>query len=138
MVKVDSFIKLYTLIALNKDKTHGYELMKDLESKLSRKISAANIYPFLKELKQNNYVEFKQIGKGKIYTLTNQGKKFVNQILLKFHDIIEESLRKMITECIHCGCEVYNNKYTESISGKKLAFCCCHCADSYKKGMKHC
>lgn len=137
MIKVDSLIKLHTLISLNQEKKNGYELMKELESKLGKNISAAHIYPFLKELKKRDYVAYKKVGREKIYNLTRPGKRFVNDTLIKFHDVIRESLARRITACTHCGCEVYNNKYTEKVSGKMLAFCCCHCADSYKEGMKH-
>ena len=133
MVKVDSFIKLHTLISLDGEKKNGYLLMKELESKLGRKISASHIYPFLKELNERRFVAYKQDGREKIYSLTPNGRVFVKDTLLKFHDVIKESLRDKITECVHCGCEVYNNKYTERVQGKTLAFCCCHCADSYKK-----
>jgi len=134
MIKVDSFIKLYTLISLNNGKRHGYELMKELEAKQNRKISAAHVYPFLKELRKNKYVEYKKNGREKVYKLTKSGGKFVNNTLLKFNELIKESLKTSITKCTHCGCEVYNNKYNENIKGKKLAFCCCHCANSYKNG----
>lgn len=137
MVKVDSIIKLHTLISLKNGEKNGYELMKELENKINKKISASHVYPFLKELKENYYVNFRRLGREKIYNLTENGEKFVNETLLKFNDVIQESLKRKITECTHCGCEVYNNKYTEMVNGKKLAFCCCHCADSYKKGMKH-
>lgn len=137
MVKVDSFIKLHTLISLNNHEKTGYGLMKELGNKLDKRISASHIYPFLKELKQNYLVNYRQFGREKVYNLTESGTKFVNETLSKFNEIIQESLKRNITKCVHCGCEVYNNKYTEIVNGKKLAFCCCHCADSYKQGMKH-
>ena len=137
MVKVDSFIKLHTLISLNNNEKNGYELMKELGNRLDKKISASNVYPFLKELKQNYLVNYRQFGRQKVYNLTESGKEFVNETLLKFNDVIQESLKRKITKCTHCGCEVYNNKYTEIVNGKRSAFCCSHCADSYKKGVKH-
>ena len=137
MVKVDSLLKLHVLISLNNKEKTGYGLMKELGNKLDKKISSSHIYPFLKELKENYYVNVRQLGREKIYHLTENGVKFVNEILLKFNEVIQESLKRRITKCTHCGCEVYNNKYNEIINGKQLAFCCCHCADSYKKGMKH-
>ena len=137
MVKVDSLLKLHVLISLNNKEKTGYGLMKELGNKLDKKISSSHIYPFLKELKENYYVNVKQLGREKIYHLTENGVKFVNEILLKFNEVIQESLKRRITKCTHCGCEVYNSKYNEIINGKQLAFCCCHCADSYKKGMKH-
>ena len=137
MVKVDSFIKLHALISLNNDEKTGYNLIKELSNKLDKKISASHIYPFLKELKQNYLVNYRQFGREKVYNLTESGKGFVNDTLLKFNEILQESLKKKLTKCTHCGCEVYNNKYNEIVNGNKLAFCCCHCADSYKQGMKH-
>jgi DNA-binding PadR family transcriptional regulator len=133
MIKVDSFIKLHTLISLNNDQKHGYELMKELEQKLDKKVSASHVYPFLKELKENYLVHYRQLGREKVYNLTESGKEFVNNTLLKFNEIIRESLKKRLTKCTNCGCEIYNNKYNELVNGKKFAFCCCHCADSYKK-----
>ena len=137
MVKVDSLVKLHTIISLNNSGKNGYGLMKELSNKLDRKISASHVYPFLKELKQNYLVNYRQIGREKIYNLTEAGTKFVNETLLKFNDIIQESLKTKLTKCIHCGCEVYNNKYKEIVNGNNLAFCCCHCASSYKREMEH-
>ena len=134
MVKVDSLVKLHTIISLNNNEKNGYGLMKELSNKLDRKISASHVYPFLKELKQNYLVNSRQIGREKIYNLTGSGKKFVNETLLKFNEVIQESLKRKITKCTHCGCEVYNNKYKEVVNGKNLAFCCCHCAHDYRKG----
>ena len=137
MVKVDSLVKLHALISLNNKEKNGYELMKEVEEKTNKKISASHIYPFLRELKENYLVSYRQFGREKVYNLTEAGTKFVNDTLLKFNDVIQESLKRKITKCTHCGCEVYNNKYNEIVNGKKLAFCCCHCADSYKKRIKH-
>ena len=53
MVKVDSLVKLHALISLNNKEKNGYELMKEVEEKTNKKISASHIYPFLKELKEN-------------------------------------------------------------------------------------
>ncbi len=136
MVKVDSFIKLHTIISLNKEDKYGYTLMKELGIKLNKKISASHVYPFLKELKENYLVNVRNVGREKVYSLTQKGKDFVSEILLKFNEIIQESLKRKLTKCTHCGCEVYNSKYNEVVNGNKLAFCCCHCADSYK-GKKH-
>src|SRR3989344_1090950 len=117
MVKVDSLVKLHTLILLNNGEKHGYDLMKELSNKLDKKISASNVYPFLKELKQNYLVNYRQFGREKVYKLTDSGNKFVNDTLSKFNDIIQESLKRRLTKCTHCGCEVYNSKYSEVVNG---------------------
>lgn len=131
-LKVDTLVKLHIVIQLNQCETYGYEILKNLEDTLGKKISAANIYPFLKELTEKKYLTYEQTGREKTYTLTKMGKEFVKNTLLKFHEIIKESIKPMLTKCTHCGCIVYDNKYEEKVNGKKLSFCCCHCAASYK------
>ncbi|MBS7641407.1 hypothetical protein KEJ12_07205 [Candidatus Bathyarchaeota archaeon] len=34
--------------------------------------------------------------------------------------------------CANCGCKVYEGGHREVINGKEMAFCCVHCAESYK------
>ena len=70
MVKIDSLLNLHILISLNNKERTGYELMKELSNKLDKKISSSNIYPFLKELKENYYVNVRQLGRERIYSLT--------------------------------------------------------------------
>ncbi len=135
MIKVDNFVKLHVLISLNAQPRHGYELMKEVEKSLDKRISASHIYPFLKELDKKKLVRAKQNDREKVYSLTVEGKQFVKKTLLRFQGMVQKSLQELLTKCTHCGCEVYNNKYTEVIKGKRLAFCCSHCADSYKEGM---
>jgi len=135
-LKVDTVLKLNIIISLKKENTHGYDIMKSLEENLGRKISASLIYPFLKQMKSRKYVTVKQEGREKKYSLTPNGKSFVNKTLMKFHEVIKESISDMLTPCFHCGCLVYDSQYSEIIKGKKRYFCCSHCATSYKK-MKH-
>lgn len=45
----------------------------------------------------------------------------------------QEPIKEDLTTCAHCGCKVYEGAYKEEINGKELAFCCKHCARSYKK-----
>jgi len=62
MVKVDSLVKLHALISLNNKEKNGYELMKEVEEKTNKKISASHIYPFLKELKEFKHKKLKNKG----------------------------------------------------------------------------
>ena len=128
--------KVYTLLLLSEKPKHGYEIIKALESKLKKKVSAANVYPFLKKLEGSGYISSKTIEgrEKKVYRLTSEGKVFVRKILAKFDNIIELAIAPKLTQCAHCGCEVYKGSYIEKIGGKTLAFCCCSCASSYKKG----
>lgn len=135
MIKVNSLIKLHVLIALANGKTYGYELMKELAQRTGKKTNPSNVYPFLRELETDGHITVKEtsVREKKIYSLTPSGRKLAQEVLARVDDVVEFSLKSKLTECSHCGCKVYSGKHTEKIKGKKLAFCCCHCASSFKK-----
>ncbi len=131
--------KFYTLLLLNEGPKHGYEIMAELEKKVGKKPSAGQIYPLLKSLRKKGLVTCKtaMIGdkKKKVYTLTKDGKKSCSTLVGRFSDIISIVLEPKLTKCAHCGCSVYEGGHKEKIGGKMLAFCCVHCAKSYKSVM---
>ncbi len=133
-IKVNNLVKLYTLLLLNKERRHGYELIKEIEMHTQRKVSASQVYPFLKDLKVNGYLAVTQTGvrKKKVYTLTKSGNAFVKAMLNRFGGLIDVAIRPRLKVCAHCGCELYSGGYTENIKRKRLMFCCRHCARSYK------
>ena len=133
-IKINNLIKFYILFSLLKRPACGYNLMKELRDKLDRKISANQIYPFFNLLKKNKLVAIKQKGgrKKKIYSLTIKGKKFADEIVTKFGELVEIMLKPNLSTCVHCGCKIYKEYYKENINGKNMIFCCKHCAKSYK------
>src|SRR3989344_1511844 len=52
-VKVTNLIKFCTVILLNKEPKHGYEIIKELKSQFGKEISASHVYPFLSTLEKN-------------------------------------------------------------------------------------
>ncbi|PIN98796.1 MAG: hypothetical protein COT90_02745 [Candidatus Diapherotrites archaeon CG10_big_fil_rev_8_21_14_0_10_31_34] len=141
-VKVDNLVKFYSLILLFEGPKHGYDLIKTVEKKMGRKVSASQIYPFLAKLQKENYIKIKSEGKRekKIYVLTSLGKKFCQTMLSRFGDLVELAIEPNLSKCAHCGCEIFKGGYKEKIKGKETVFCCSHCADSFKKnfsGHKH-
>lgn len=70
VVKIGSLVKLYTILLLSEEHKHGYDLMKELEEKLGRKISTSQVYPFLNILEKNKLISVEEVGKGR--------KKFTN------------------------------------------------------------
>ena len=137
-VKVTNMVKFCSLYLLATGPKHGYELMKELEEKLGRKISASNIYPFLDILIKNRLIKVQKTGKRekKTYILTREGKKFTKNMFNRFGDLVDIAIEPKLTTCAHCNCKVYEGGYTEKIKGKLLKFCCMHCAGSYKKHIK--
>lgn len=134
-LKVTNITKFFVVYALFEGEKHGYEIMKQIEKATGEKPSASQIYPFLQKLKDNDLVEVeKRGGRGKkVYKLTGSGEEFVQGKLKMFSNIISATVEKDLTTCAHCGCKVYEGAYTEEINGEELAFCCEHCAASYKE-----
>ena len=132
-IKINNIVKFYTLCLLATGPKHGYDLIKELEKNLERKISASNVYPFLNTLRKNKLIKYDKIGKRykKVYKLTQEGKKFAKQMFNKFGDLINIAIEPRITAC-PCGCKIYAGGYTAKIKGKLMKFCCSHCAKMFK------
>ena len=131
-IKINNMVKFYTLCLLATDPKHGYDLIKELQEKLGRRISASNVYPFLSILRKNKLIKFDKVGKRdkKTYYLTNEGKTFTKQMFSKFGDLINIAIQPRITTC-PCGCKIYSGGHTKKIKGKLMKFCCSHCAKNY-------
>lgn len=134
-VKVTNMVKFCSLYLLASGPKHGYDLMKDLEEKMGRKISASNVYPFLDILIKNRLIRVQKTGKRekKIYVLTKEGEKFTRTLFNRFGDLIDTAIEPKLTTCAHCSCKVYEGGHTEKAGGRALKFCCSYCAASYKK-----
>lgn len=134
-VKITNLVKFYTLLLLSEGPKHGYEIIKEISEKLSKRISPGEIYPFLKLLKKHNYIKVKRTGKRKkkVYHLTKDGKVFVKKMLNRFGDLINIAIEPKLTICAHCGCKVYVGGHQEVFKGKRLTFCCKHCAHAFKE-----
>lgn len=132
-VKITNMVRFYTLCLLAAGPKHGYDLIKELQEKLGRKISASNVYPFLSILRKNKLIKFDKVGKRdkKIYYLTQDGKNFTKSMFSKFGDLINIAIKPRITIC-PCGCKIYEGGHSERISGKLMKFCCSHCAKMYR------
>jgi DNA-binding PadR family transcriptional regulator len=134
-IKVTNLVKFYVLLLLNEKPKHGYEMIKEVEEKIGKKVSAGEIYPFLKLLRKYGYIESRktEAREKKVYYLTGKGRGFVKKILERFGDLIDIAIKPRLSVCSHCGCEIYRGGYKGRIKGKELVFCCMHCANSYKR-----
>lgn len=133
-IKVSNLIKFYTVVLLNKGPKYGYELIKELEHLFGKEISPAHVYPFLKTLQKNKLVEVKKTGSRdkKSYYITKKGREFTSNLLIRFNDVIGAFIESKVKKCAHCECEIYKNGFEKVINGKKLTFCCEHCANNLK------
>ena len=131
-IKITNMVRFYALCLLATGPKHGYDLIKELQEKLGRRISASNVYPFLSILRKNRLIKFDKIGKRdkKTYYLTQDGKNFTKNMFSKFGDLINIAIEPRITTC-PCGCRIYEGGHAEKIKGKNMKFCCSHCARTF-------
>lgn len=131
-IKVTNMAKFYTLFLLHEKPHHGYEMIKEVENKLGKRVSPGQIYPFLSLLEKRGYLIIKETGERdkKIYSLTRRGKVFVRSMLERFGDIAQAIVEQSVKKCSHCGCEIYRGGFEKTVKGKKVTFCCVNCAKS--------
>ncbi len=134
-LKVNNLARLSTLLLLLEKPRHGYELFSEVEKRTGSRIGSSQVYPFLKNLCARGLLECKSTGSRgkKKYGMTAAGRELVKKTLSRFAGMLEAALGRKIRQCIHCGCSLYESGHAEKIGGKKLFFCCEHCAASYKK-----
>lgn len=134
---INDFSRFYILLLLYEGPKHGYEIISKMESRLGQKVSPSLVYPFLKILESNNLVTFEEKSSGKrarnIYSLSTRGKTLCNRLFKQFTSVVSSAIEPSMQVCAHCGCQVFKDGYSETIRGKRLAFCCKYCATSYKK-----
>lgn len=120
--------RLYTVMLLESGERHGYQIIKEIEKITGKKPTTSHIYPFLSKLEEKGLVESKKKGdRGKnVYNLTEDGRKVVREQVEAFGEILSSAIEGEITECSHCGCEIYSGGYEEDGN----VFCCKHCASN--------
>ena len=75
------FLKIRILLLLAKKPSHGYELIKKIQKETGFwKPSPGTLYPLLHSLLKERLVKEKTVGKRKVYSLTEKGKRAVRKI----------------------------------------------------------
>ena len=84
-IKVTNLVKFYSVCLLYEGQKHGYELIKTIGKRLSKKVSPGQIYPFLSLLEKEGFVMSGKRGeRDKLaYSLTPSGKIFCQKIVKK-------------------------------------------------------
>jgi Fe2+ or Zn2+ uptake regulation protein len=125
-VKILNLVKFYAICLLAERPKHGYEIIKDIGEKMEKSVSPGQIYPFLSLLEKKGMLQHGPSGKRdkKVYNLTPKGRAF---------EIVDIAIEPRLSVCAHCSCKVYSGGYREKVGGKKLTFCCTHCAKSFRQ-----
>jgi DNA-binding PadR family transcriptional regulator len=131
------FSRFYILTILYESPSHGYRIISKFRKSLGKEISPSLVYPFLQQLEEKGYVKHsvKLIGakERKVFELTEEGKEFCRRLFKRFATLVSIAIEPSLEVCAHCGCKIYEGGDKEVIDGKLTAFCCVHCARSYKQ-----
>ncbi|QOJ78491.1 PadR family transcriptional regulator [Infirmifilum lucidum] len=94
-LRVNTVIKLYTLILLAEGEKHGYELMRLLEKMLGAQVGPSQVYPYLKKVEEAGLVESREVGSRdkKTYRLTPEGVEFVRDLLERSLSVIQTAVK---------------------------------------------
>jgi DNA-binding PadR family transcriptional regulator len=134
---ISDFSRFYILTILYECPCHGYDIIGRFKKRLGKEVSPSLVYPFLQKLEQKGVVKhtLKPIGakEKKVFELTVKGRRVCESLFRRFSDLVAVAIEPSLEICASCGCKVYEGGHKESIHGKKMAFCCVHCALSYKK-----
>ena len=134
---ISDFSRFYILTILYEGPAHGYSIISKFRKRIGKKISPSLVYPFLKELEQKGLVKHtvRPVGEKerKVFELTIKGKELCTKLFRRFANLISTAIEPSLEVCASCGCKVYEGGYNEIVDGKETAFCCVHCAHSYKE-----
>jgi DNA-binding MarR family transcriptional regulator len=137
---ISDFSRFYILTILYEGPAHGYSIINQFKKRVKKEISPSLVYPFLQQLEDKGLVKHSLKPTGdkikKVFELTEEGRELCTGLFKRFATLVAIAIEPSIYVCAHCGCKVYEGGYREVIDGKEIAFCCMHCAASYKECKK--
>jgi DNA-binding PadR family transcriptional regulator len=137
---ISDFSRFYILTILYEGPTHGYSIINRFKKRVKKEVSPSLVYPFLQQLEEKGLVTHTDEPVGekerKVFELTQPGRELCTDLFKRFAELVSIAIEPSLYICAHCGCKVYEGAYRETIDGKETAFCCIHCANSYKETKK--
>jgi len=134
---ISDFSRFYILTILYEGPAHGYSIISRFKKRVQKTVSPSLVYPFLQQLEKKGLVKHtkKPVGEKerKVFELTQEGRKLCLGLFKRFSDLVSIVIEPSLYVCAHCDCKIYDGAYRELIDGKETAFCCMHCARSYKE-----
>ncbi len=130
--KPRGLVRTLILLVLHKGPTHGYRIMDEIERLTGHRPSAGEIYPFLRRLVEEGYLKVtEKCKRKKVYQLTDKGVELVEDTIERVTSIVEAIIGLKLGVCANCGVKIYEGGVERTIDGKKLMFCCEHCAANF-------
>jgi DNA-binding PadR family transcriptional regulator len=137
---ISDFSRFYILTILYEGPAHGYSIISQFKKRVKKEISPSLVYPFLQQLEEKGLVKHTLKPTGdkvrKVFELTAEGRELCTELFKRFATLVAIAIEPSLYVCAHCGCKVYEGGYHEVVDGKETAFCCMHCARSYKEEKK--
>ena len=137
---ISDFSRFYILTILYEGPAYGYSIISRFRKRVKKEVSPSLVYPFLQQLEEKGLVKhiIKPVGEKerKIFELTQAGRELCTDLFKRFAELVAIAIEPSLYVCAHCGCKVYEGAYREKIEGTEMAFCCVHCANSYKETKK--
>jgi DNA-binding PadR family transcriptional regulator len=134
---ISDFSRFYILTILYEGPAHGYQILSHFKKRVKKEVSPSLVYPFLQQLEGKGLVKhvLKPVGEKekKVFELTKKGRELATGLFKRFAELVSIAIEPSLYVCAHCGCKVYEGAYRETLNGEELAFCCVHCARSYKE-----
>ena len=134
---ISDFSRFYILTILYEGPAHGYQILRRFKKRVRKEVSPSLVYPFLQQLEEKGLVKhtLKPVGEKtkKVFELTQKGRELATGLFKRFAELVSIAIEPSLFVCAHCGCKVYEGAYREIVEGAELAFCCMHCARSYKE-----
>jgi DNA-binding PadR family transcriptional regulator len=134
---LSDFSRFYILTILYEGPAHGYSIISQFKKRVKKEISPSLVYPFLEQLETRGLVKHKLEPVGdkvkKVFELTEEGRELCTCLFKRFAGLVSIAIEPSLSVCAHCGCKVYEGAYRAVIDDKEMAFCCMHCAASYKE-----
>lgn len=94
------FLSFIVLRLISKRQMSGKEISKEIQTRKGSKPSPGTIYPVLKALSENGFIEeIKDSGKIKKYRLTRKGKKELEIATVKFCQIFYDMKDELGRRC---------------------------------------
>jgi DNA-binding MarR family transcriptional regulator len=133
---ISDFSRFYILTILYEGPSHGYSIISQFKKRVKKEVSPSLVYPFLQQLEEKGLVTHTKKPERKIFELTEEGRELCTGLFKRFAELVAIAIEPSIYVCAHCGCKVYEGGHREVINGRETAFCCMHCAASYKETRK--
>ena len=102
------YIRMGVLILLNKKPSHGYEIMKEINSRTKGfwQPTAGGVYPILRDLEKSGYIkgqwETQKNRRLKVYKITESGELILRRAIVKANEIfnnIGSSFPRILQRC---------------------------------------